>query len=192
MMRLGVSGDKGSFSEEAAELYMMRENVHATLDYLIDMEGVLAAVETDVVDIGIFPVVNLLGGLVKPAFIAMGRHAFTPIDALWLEVHQCLLAWPGTTYEQITTIVSHPQGLAQCQRFLDHTFKGMERQAWIDTAKAVRDLAEGQLPRTTAVIAPARSASIYHMEILARDIQDKTPNLTAFMVVTSYTGAMIW
>lgn len=192
MMRLGVSGDKGSFSEEAAELYAMRACVHPTLDYLIDMEGVLAAVEAGVVDVGIFPVVNLLGGLVKPAFVAMGRHAFTPIDALWLEIHQCLLVWPGTMQEQITTIVSHPQGLAQCQHYLDKTFKGVAQQAWIDTAKAVRDLAEGQLPRTAAVIAPAHAASVYDMEVMARDIQDKTPNLTAFMIVTSYTGVMTW
>ncbi|NNM58496.1 MAG: chorismate mutase [Legionellales bacterium] len=182
-IKLGVSGDKGSFSEEAGLLYAKRANIQPSLAYLIDMEGVLAAIEKEEIDLGILPVVNLRGGLVKPALEAMGKHLFTVIDELWLEVNQCLLGSKGTEINQITTIVSHPQGLAQCTRFLQKTFKNIQMIEWCDTAKAAKDLAEGNLPPYSAVIAPGRCAEIYDLEILANTIQDDQPNLTAFIIV---------
>lgn len=182
-IRLGLSGDMGSFSEEAALMYANREKINPSLIHLIDMEGVLAAIEGREIELGIFPVVNLLGGLVKPAFLAMGKHAFTPIDDLWLTVQQCLLVLPGTKAHQISEIVSHPQGLAQCQQYLQKQFQGIPQRQWADTAKAAKDLSTGNLSPSTAVIAPERCASLYGLEVLAKNIQDSNPNLTAFIVV---------
>jgi len=54
---------------------------------------------------------------------------------------------------------------------------------WEDTAKAAKDLFEGRLVRDTAVIAPARSAQIYNLELLDKGIQDNHPNLTTFIIV---------
>lgn len=185
---LGVSGDVGSFSEEAALLYTKQKNITASLVYLIDMEGVLAAIERGEIELGILPVVNLQGGLVKPAFQAMGKHLFTHIDELWLHVQQCLLVLPGTKSHQITSIVSHPQGIAQCFQYLQKKFKEIERIEWCDTAKAAKDLAEGNLGRGTAVIAPERCAEVYGLEVMARNIQDSDRNLTAFILVKSGEG----
>lgn len=183
---IGVSGEAGSFSEEAALLYADRMKIMPSLTYLIDMEGVLAAVETGEVDIGIFPVVNIQGGLVKPAFKAMGNHLFIPIDELWLDVKQCLLALPGTSFKQISKIISHPQAFAQCKKYLKKELTHAELVPWIDTAKAAKDLAQGTLSDEVAVIAPERCAHIYDLELIAKDIQDSSPNLTAFIVVKKY------
>lgn len=179
---LGVSGVAGSFSEEAAIRYTQQIKIHPSLVYLIDMEGVLAALESGTIDIGIFPVVNLCGGLVKAAFQAMGNYLFTPVDELWLEVKQCLLVLPGTTMNQITKIVSHPQAFAQCKNYLQDSLAQIEQVDWVNTAKAAKDLAEGRLSKTTAVIASERSAIIYDLEILASNVQDSSTNLTAFII----------
>lgn len=181
--RIAVSGDEGSFSEEAGQRYAERVGIAATLSYLIDMEGVLAAVETGEVDLGVFPVANLRGGLVRPAFVAMGRHPFTVVDDLWLEVNQCLIVTPGTSADQVRKVVSHPQALAQCHDYLSRKFPSIERVEWEDTAKAVRDLASGLLSADCAAIAPARAAQRYGMQVLETAIQDMKPNLTAFLVV---------
>lgn len=183
----GISGDAGSFSEEAALIYAKQTGIAPALVHLLDMEGVLDAIENETIDLGILPVVNLLGGLVRPAFLAMGKHLFTPIDELWHEINQCLLVRPGVRFHQITHIVSHPQGLAQCRRFLQKKFKDTEQIEWIDTAKAAKDLAEGTLPAHAAVIAPARCAQLYGLEIKAADIQDSKPNRTAFILVKKHT-----
>ena len=54
---------------------------------------------------------------------------------------------------------------------------------WIDTAQAAKDLASGVLPPDTAVIAPAKSAQLYGLDIIAKGIQDVHPNLTTFIIV---------
>ncbi|KTD44337.1 prephenate dehydratase domain-containing protein [Legionella parisiensis] len=182
----GISGDAGSFSEEAALIYTRQKGIDPALIHLLDMEGVLNAIENGSIDLGILPVVNLLGGLVKPAFQAMGRHLFTPVDELWHEINQCLLVNPGVQDAQITHIVSHAQGLAQCKQFLRKQFKETEQIEWIDTAKAAKDLAEGILPSHAAVIAPARCAELYNLEIKAANIHDRHPNRTAFILVKKY------
>lgn len=180
---LGVSGEAGSFSEEAGLIYAQRVGIKPEVKFLIDMENVLAAVESETINIGIFPVVNSRGGLVKMAFEAMGKHNFNMIDEVWLDVRQCLIVKPGTKASQIKKIVSHPQAIAQCERYLLREFKQADLIEWQDTAKAAKDLAAGKLTKTSAVIAPERAAQIYNLEVLVKNIQDSHPNLTTFIVV---------
>lgn len=184
--RLAVSGDTGSFSEEAGLAYARREGIECDLVYAIDMEGVLARMESGEVDLGIFPVVNSRGGLVQTAFEAMGRHHFEMIGELWLEVQQCLLCLPGVTKEKITEVTTHPQALSQCERYLKRELPTVPLIEWDDTAKAARDLVMGKLPATSAVIAPARAALVYGLEVIERSIQDMHPNLTTFIIVKKF------
>ena len=182
-IKIGVSGDAGSFSEEAALLYAQQTGIKPKLSYLIDMEGVLAALDKKKIDLGIFPVVNSRGGLVQTAFEAMGRHLFKVIDEVWLDVKQNLMAKKGADKSQIKVIASHPQALSQCERYLQKEFPKTKLLEWEDTAKAARDLASGKLNKNTAVIAPGLCAKIYGLQIVAKNIQDNHPNLTTFIVV---------
>jgi prephenate dehydratase len=184
---LGVSGEAGSFSEEAGLLYAKNINIDPTLIYLIDMEGVLTALEQGKIDRGIFPVVNLRGGLVKMAFDAMGNHLFKVIDELWLNIHQCLLGKPGISINQIKSIASHPQAIAQCRAYIQKNFNKAELIEWQDTAKAARELALDRFPPKSAVIAPESAARLYGLEVLAKNIQDENPNLTAFIIVKKHS-----
>lgn len=183
-IRLAVSGDTGSFSEEAGLLYAQRNGLNFKIIFAIDMEGVLKALDKRKADIGIFPVVNSRGGLVRPAFEAMGKHLFKFTDELWLEVYQCLMVKPGISKKQIKKIATHSQAIAQCERYIRKEYPNAQLIEWEDTAKAARDLAKGILAKDTAVIAPARSAQIYGLKLLAKGIQDNHPNLTTFIVVT--------
>ena len=183
IIKIGVSGDVGSFSEEAALLYARGARIKPKLSYLIDMEGVLAALDKKKIDLGIFPVVNSRGGLVQTAFEAMGRHLFTLIDEVWLDVKQNLISKKGARKTQIKTIISHPQAISQCERHLQKELPKAKLVEYEDTAKAARDLAEGKFDNQTAVIAPALCAQIYGLQVLERNIQDNHPNLTTFIVV---------
>lgn len=181
--KIGVSGDRGSFSEEAALLYARTAGIEPKLSYLIDMERVLTALEEERIDLGIFPVVNSRGGLVQNAFEAMGRHLFTMVDEVWLDVRQNLLVKKGVKKTQIKTIVSHPQALSQCERHLQKKYATVKLRDYADTAKAARDLSDGKLNKHTAVIAPALCAKLYDLDIIESNIQDNHPNLTTFIVV---------
>jgi len=180
---LGVSGVRGSFSEEAALHFSKKNNLDCTLEYLVDMEGVLSAFDRNAIDLGVFPVVNNNAGLVQAAFIAMGKRSFTYLENIWLEINHCLLAKPGIQLQQIQKIISYPQALLQCKQYLGQHFKNAELVEWDDTAKAANDLAKNILDDTSAVIASESCAKIYGLSILEKNIQDINPNMTAFILV---------
>jgi prephenate dehydratase len=184
-MRIGVSGDIGSFSEEAGINYAKRMGVGGyQLAYLIDMEGVLAAISKGEIDIGIFPVVNNNSGLVRPAFEAMGRHLFDVIDEEHLDVSQCLMAKKFIPLDQISAIYSYTPAFNQCKLFLAD-LQGVKIIDWGDTAKAARDLANGVLDESCAVIGSVRAAAAYGLQVIASNLQDVKPNVTMFVVVKS-------
>ncbi|MBS0349588.1 MAG: chorismate mutase [Proteobacteria bacterium] len=180
---LGVSGEPGSFSEEAGLQYADKADLTVALSYLVDMEGVLAAIDQGKIDLGIFPVVNSIGGLVSMAFEAMGKYLFVYLDQLQINVNQCLMARAGLQLSEIRSVVSHPQGFAQSEVFLKKNLATVTRILWQDTAKAARELASGVLPPDCAVIASAKAAKMYQLEILAENIQGLSPNLTTFIIV---------
>ncbi len=182
--KISVSGDAGSFSEEAGLLYAQRIGLeNPELVFSIDMNGVLEAVNSREAELGIFPVVNSRGGLVRTAFDAMGKFNFKVIDELWFEVYQCIMVLNGVKKEEIKQIATHPQAIAQCERYIKREFPNAKLVEWEDTAKAAKDLSLGILPKETAVIAPSRSAQIYNLELLDKGIQDHHPNFTTFIVV---------
>ncbi|HLX52636.1 MAG TPA: prephenate dehydratase domain-containing protein [Aquella sp.] len=186
MIKIGVSGDIGSFSEEAGINYAKRAKISDyKLAFLIDMEGVLAALAKGEIDIGIFPVVNNNSGLVRPAFEAMGRYLFDVIDEEHLDVSQCLLAKKFMPPGEISAIYSYTPAFNQCKLFLSG-LKDVKIIDWGDTAKAARDLASGVINEDCAVIGSARAAAAYGLQVIASNLQDVKPNVTMFVVVKKH------
>ncbi len=107
MIQLGVSGDVGSFSEEAALLYAKQKGLTVVLDYLIDMEGVLAALDNQEIEVGILPVVNLNGGLVKPALEAMDRHLFLLMNCGLTLTNACCYCSERRSYKSPALFLIH-------------------------------------------------------------------------------------
>ena len=184
-LKIGVSGDVGSFSEEVGLQYVKKANLsQAEVVHLIDMYGVLSALDCGEIDIGVFPVVNNNSGLVWPAFYAMGKFGFKIIDELHLDVQQCLFAKKMLELKDISAIYSYAPAFNQCKIFLNEDAAGIPRIDWGDMAKAARDLAYGVLADDAAIIGPRRAADAYNLKILASNIQDVKPNVTMFVVVT--------
>jgi prephenate dehydratase len=91
-----------------------------------------------------------------------------------------LMAPPGTSLDEIERVRSHPQALAQCQRYLER--HGFEPESAFDTAGAARDLAAGPEPGVASV-ASSLAADLYDLEILDQDIEDYAFNYTRFFVL---------
>ena len=183
--KIGVSGDIVSFSEEAGLNYIKKSQLKdADLVYLIDMDGVMSALDAGNIDIGIFPVVNNNSGLVWPAFEAMGKYSFKIIDEMHLDIEQCIFAKKLMPLREITAIYSYTPAFDQCKIFLNTEVSGIPQVLWEDMAKAARDLANDKLPENTAVIGSRRSAATYGLTVLLSNIQDVKPNVTMFVVVT--------
>lgn len=183
--KIGISGAKGSFSEEAARYYMHKHgDGTGDLQYLVSVENVLSALEGGDIDMGIFPIENSNGGIVIEAVYAMSAHLFEIEKLFEIDVHHNLLVYPGVNPDEITAIASHDQALKQCRMYLKRKWPTVEVQAYPDTAKAAEDLGKGVLPKTTAVIAPAACSKLYHLDILEESIQDLKFNYTTFIAAT--------
>lgn len=179
---IGISGARGSFSEEAARTYCRKNAIEPfEIRYLVSVENVLASLENGDISLGIFPIENSNGGIVIEAVYAMAKHRFSVEKIFEIDVHQCLLAKKGVTSGQITEITSHDQALKQCRMYLKREWPNVDLKEYADTAKAAEDLASGLLPDTTAVIASLAAAEIYGLEVLKESIQDLKFNYTSFV-----------
>jgi prephenate dehydratase len=184
LVRIGALGGAGSFSEEAARAYAERERITYEIANKSDFDDVLVALDENRLDLGILPVSNTVGGLVRGSFEAMGRYSFQPIGQIALDIHHSLMVRsPEVRPRDVERVVSHPQAIAQCSGYLSRELPGCEWMEWSDTASAARDLSQGRLDAGVAVIASVRAAEIYRLHVLAADIQDDPKNETRFVVI---------
>lgn len=181
-MTIGVMGARGSFSEQAGEKYFELIGMNGEILPLISAENVLGALDRGEIDRGIFPIENSNGGIVIEAVHAMAKYRFTIERMFEIDVRHNLLVRHGTTASHVTTITSHDQAIKQCRMYLKRVWPEAEIQAYADTAAAAKALHDGELPDTTAVIAPRKCAELYDLEILEESIQDLKYNYTTFIV----------
>ncbi len=182
MVTIGISGARGSFSEEAARTYAAKLGIKRfSLDCLVSAENVLAALEAGKIAVGIFPIENSNGGIVIEAVYAMAKHRFTIKKIFEIDVHHNLLVRRGTTADMVTMITSHDQALKQCRMYMRRKWTNVHMHEYADTAKAAEDLACGVLSEHTAVIASRTAAKLYGLDILEESIQDLKFNYTSFI-----------
>jgi prephenate dehydratase len=197
-MRIAFQGATGAYSEAAA----LSACPHAEPIPHDSFDDVFAAVASGRVSHGILPVENSIGGSIHRNYDLLLEHDL-PIVAetelpvvhnLLLEhdlpiigevelpvVHN-LLALPGTGLAEIRRVFSHPQALAQCERFL-RTLPGVEIVATYDTAGSGRIIRDEGL-RDTAAVASRRAAEHFGLEILSEGIQDFDHNITRFIIIS--------
>jgi prephenate dehydratase len=169
MTTVAFQGIAGSYSEQAIRQYFGPEAESVPCAVLDDL---FPLVDNGDVDYAMLPVENAVAGSVTRAYELLMEH-----DLL---VQHMLLARPGTTLGDLERVRSHPQALAQCQRYLNR--HGLKSEPTFDTAGAARDLANNQ-EAGLAAIASQLAAELYGLEILDRDIQDFTFNYTRFFVL---------
>jgi len=139
-------------------------------------------VEAATVTHGILPIENSVGGSIHRNYDLLLEHELPIVGETELTVVHNLLALPGTSLARIRRVFSHPQALAQCERYV-RTLPGVEVVATYDTAGSARLIREGGL-RDTAAIASARAAEIFGLDILKAGIQDFEDNITRFIVIS--------
>ncbi|NQV37262.1 MAG: prephenate dehydratase [Candidatus Marinimicrobia bacterium] len=185
MIKIGIQGGKGSFSEQAADSFINNHGLNGTsIEYLITSNAVLAAVENESVAYGIFAMENAQGGVVIESVEALAKHRCNIVEMFHIPVDQNLLGLAGTHIGDLTEIHSHQQALRQCKDYLSEHFWTRPLIEEDDTAEAARRLAEGKLPPTAGVIANKACADLYDLEILQESIHDLKHNLTLFLGVT--------
>ena len=178
---IGYLGPPGTFTEQAIysqpDLAAMN---HRPINSIFD---VLRAVGSGEVDLGLVAIENMIEGSVTATLdaLAFDTDLFIQREVI-IDVNLNLLGLPGMSLESVERVRSYPVAHAQCREYLATRLGGAVFEAANSTADAARSLAEGD-DRTTAAIAPLRSAEVYGLEVLAADIADHADNQTRFVLV---------
>ena len=101
---------------------------------------------------------------------------------IFLKINHHLLVNKGTKITQIKRVFSHQQALSQCLPFIEKN--GFESVPYYDTASSAELISTKKL-MDSAAISSSRSAQIYDLEILKKNISINKSNYTRFIVLSN-------
>jgi prephenate dehydratase len=177
-VKVAFLGPAGTFAEEA-----LRSSATGPVDevpYPTVYETVMA-VQSGAAERAVVPIENSLEGSVNATLDALAGEAEDVRIAaeVVLPVSHCLVARPGTPLGELTRVLSHPQAISQCRRFLRESLPGAQPASAPSTADAVRTVAESSEP--WAALGTRLAAQLYGCEVLAESVEDRDDNLTRFV-----------
>lgn len=173
MTHVAFQGEPGAYSEVAVlQLFPGARPVPSTT-----FREVFERVDSGEVDWGVIPLENSLTGSIKENEDFLAERGLALVGETIVPVQHCLMALPGQTLADLHEVLSHPQGLEQCSRFLQ--LLGVSAVAAYDTAGSAK-LIRREARRGSGAIASRRAAEIYGLTVLAESIQDQAGNYTRF------------
>lgn len=173
-MIIGVLGPEGSFSEKAAKQW----NGKAQLRYFDDIAGTVDALQQGKVDYSIVPIENSLDGSISLTLDLLMEYQLKITGEVIVQINHHLMS--KGSMQDIKVIMSIPQALSQCRKFIRKNFKNVEVRPALSTSHAAKLASERE---SIAAIASRESANIYGLGILAENIQDMNENYTRFIVI---------
>lgn len=180
---VAFQGERGAYSEDACIMYF---GASVEARPYPDFHSVFVAVEKDEVAHAVVPVENSIEGSVTQVNDLLLDHDLTVVGEVIVPVKHCLMAVDGATMSSIREVLSHPQALGQCRKFLQN-HPEWRTIASYDTAGSARTVAESK--RTdAAAIASKRAAGVYGLKVLKEDIQSEDANFTRFFVLEKNPG----
>ena len=101
-----------------------------------------------------------------------------------LPISQTLMGVPGASLEDIRTICSHAQGIAQSAAWREQVLPDAVTQEMASTAAAAAYVAQTG-DRTVAAVAAPGAAGLYGLSVLAENVQITDANKTRFYVLSA-------
>lgn len=178
-MRVGFLGPSGTFAEEA-----LRASAPAGVEDEVPYPTVwdtVMAVQEHAVDQAVVPIENSLEGSVTTTLDALAGEAsgVRIVAEAVRPIMHCLVARDGVALDDVTRVLSHPQALAQCARFLHARLPQARTEVSGSTAEAVRTVVAS--PEPLAAIGTRLAADLYGGMLLAEGVEDRPDNLTRFV-----------
>lgn len=194
-MRIAYLGPAGTFTEDA-----LREALGGAGEFeplrMPTIHDAILAVESGEAERALVPFENSIEGSVRSTLdtLAFDAERVTIVGEHDFAVRAMLLARDAIGPDQITAVLSHPQPLAQCARFLRAELPGAERRSVSSTAEAVRQVSESGEP--WAAIGARAAADLYGCAVLREGIEDEANNVTRFVWIapagTEPAGGASW
>ena len=174
---LAFQGHQGAYSHLSCTKVFPNVPTKACLTFA----DAMATVERGEADIAMIPVENSTAGRVEEIYRQLPQTSLYIVGEHFEPVNHCLLGLPNSKLQQIKSVGSHPQALAQCAQQLQKL--GIECQATLDTAGAAMEVKQRQ-DTSHGAIASSLAAELYDLQILQDNIQDVDGNTTRFLILS--------
>ncbi len=188
MHEIGYLGPPGTFTEEALLNYksFQKEDVK---EYKTIPE-VIRSIGKEVKE-GIVPVENSLEGSVNITLdILAGENNLKIKREIVIPISHHLLVKDKTELNDIATLFSHYQAVAQCRRFIEQSMPEAETELTFSTAQAAKIVSE-KTKKNCAAIGTLRAANLYDLKVLRNNISDHKCNYTRFIVLSHQEASPI-
>lgn len=176
LTKIAYLGPQTSFSHEAALIAFPNSN-------LIEKKTILEvfeSIEKKECAKGVVPIENSTGGSVPFTLDELVKGKFFINKEFFVEIKQCLLA--NDSLKNLKKIYSHPQGFAQCTKWLKKNAKGIELIETTSTSKAA-ELASKD--KTCGAIASKLAGEKFGLKIIKDSINDDMENSTRFVIISA-------
>lgn len=176
-MEVGILGPRGTYSEIAAREHFGNDIEPVPYTLITD---VAEAVEEEEVPAGVIPVESLREGSVGEALDALAWLDVKINAEIVVKVTHHMLGTEDSELKKIRQVLSHPQALAQCRKFLRENLPDAELISVTSTAKAAKQVSKVRKPYMGA-IGSRGLADLYDLKILKENIQTGKENETRFV-----------
>jgi chorismate mutase/prephenate dehydratase len=174
--RVAYMGPAGTFSHMAARQAFPGESAMETAT----IAEVVDRVAQGQAEFGVVPIENSIEGGVTATLDALLDGTLHISGELVIDVALCLVARHADR-SRLRRVLSHPQPLAQCRRWLARELPHAQTVAVASTSAAAREAATDD---GTAAITHAEAAALNGLVVLAENVQDRAGNATRFVIVS--------
>ena len=177
-------GPNGSNSETAVNLFIGKTGIYAEK---VPISTITKAIEVlDIEDdatIGVLPIENSIEGIVRETIdnlVKTQSKLFIQAE-LSVPINHCLIG--KGKKENIKTIVSISQAIAQCREYIAKNFPSDIKTLLYSSTSASAEFVSNQ-DSTYASIAPEKCAMMYGLNVIEKNINDIKDNKTNFIIIS--------
>ena len=127
----------------------------------------------------IIPESNRITGNIGIEYLIF-KHRLNIYKEHFQKIEHNLLGQPGAKLKEIKEVYSHAQGLSQCSKFIKEN--NLAEHIRADTAGSAEMISKTKDVKQSA-IASSLSAKIYGLEVIKKNIENESGNLTRFLVM---------
>jgi prephenate dehydratase len=175
---VAFQGEPGAFSHAAARK-MLGDDVQVLPRQ--QFEDVFDALKTGPATHAVIPIENTLHGSVHENYDHLLQYDLPIVGETRIRIAHQLIAMPGTRFQEVRRVMSHPVALNQCLEFF-RKHPQIQKIPCYDTAGSVKTLSL-ERPDYSAAIASEAAAKIYGGIILRKNIEDDRQNFTRFFLL---------
>jgi prephenate dehydratase len=179
-LKVAYLGPAGTFSEDALHSSGLAPEEFEPV--LCDsIAAVVEAIGKGLADRALVPVENSIEGSVRTTLdtLVLQAGSVTIAGEYVHAIRSALIARSQLPLDSIVAVVSHPQPLAQCARFLREELTEAEIRVADSTSAAVREVGRGEAG--LAALGPAAAAGLYGCTVIREGIEDEPGNSTRFL-----------